>query len=125
MKIAALGLALAGLAATGVLTAGTAQADLTVAPAPSHFYPLQPPSGPVIDPDPVVAVQNFQGQIAELHDTWGTLSPAERSQRLKTLQQVAPLIDAETRNLPPGQQLQVEGMLLSATFQLADLLRQL
>ena len=123
MKIAAI--ALAGLVATGVLTAGTAQADVTAAPAPSHFYPLQPPTGPVVDPDPVVAVQNFQAQIAELHDTWGTLSPAERSQRLKTLQQVAPLIDAETRNLPPGQQLQVEGMLLGATFQLADLLRQL
>ncbi len=70
-------------------------------------------------------MQNFQGQIAELHDTWGTLSQDDRSQRLKTLQQVAPLIDAETRNLAPGQQLQVEGMLLAATFQLADLLRQL
>jgi hypothetical protein len=72
-----------------------------------------------------VAVQNFQGQIAELHDTWGTLSPDERSKRLKALQQEAPLIDAETRDLPPGQQLQVEGMLLTATFQLADLLGQL
>jgi hypothetical protein len=123
MRIAAI--ALAGLVATGVLTAGTAQADVMAAPAPAHFYPLQPPPGPVIDPDPVVAVQNFQGQIAELHDMWGTLTPDERSQRLKTLQQVAPLIEAETRNLSPGQQLQVEGMLLGATFQLADLLRQL
>ncbi len=123
MKIAAI--ALAGLVATAVLTASTAQADVMAGPAPSHFYPLQPAPGPVIDPDPVVAVQNFQGQIAELHDTWGTLSPDERSQRLKALQQQAPLIDAETRNLPPGHQLQVEGMLLAATFQLADLLRQL
>ena len=123
MRIAAI--ALAGLVAATVLGANTAQADVMAAPAPSHFYPLQPPPGPVVDPDPVVAVQNFQGQIAELHDTWGTLSPDERSQRLKTLQQVAPLIDAETRNLPPGQQLQVEGMLLGAVFQLTDLLRQL
>ena len=123
MRIAAI--ALAGLVATSVLTANIAQADTLAGPAPSHFYPLQPPPGPVVDPDPVVAVQNFQGQIAELHDTWGTLSPDERSQRLKALQQVAPLIDAETRNLPPGQQLQVEGMLLAATYQLADLLRQL
>jgi hypothetical protein len=96
---------------------------------PPQFWQRTPPRltppAPVIAPDPVVAVQNFQGQIAELHDMWGTLSPDERSQRLKTLQQVAPLIDAETRNLAPGQQLQVEGMLLSATFQLADLLRQL
>ena len=123
MKIAAL--ALAGLAATTVLTANTAHADVMASPAPSHIYPLQPPSGPVIDPDPVVAVQNFQGQIAELHDMWATLSPDERNQRIKVLQQVAPLIDAETRNLAPGQQLQVEGMLLAATFQLADLLHQL
>jgi hypothetical protein len=120
MKKAALAVALAGLVATTVLTANAAHADV-----PAHFYPLQPPSGPVIDPDPVVAVQNFQGQIAELHDMWGTLSPDERSQRLKTLQQVAPLIQAETTNLAPGQQLQVEGMLLGATFQLADLLHQL
>jgi hypothetical protein len=125
MKKAALAAALVGLVATTVLTANTAHADVTAAPAPSHFYPLQPPSVPVIDPDPVVAVQNFQGQIAELHDMWGTLSPDERSQRLKTLQQVAPLIEAETSNLPPGQQLQVEGMLLGAVFQLTDLLRQL
>jgi hypothetical protein len=123
MKIAAI--ALAGLVATTVLTASPAHADVMAGPAPSHFYPLQPPPGPVVDPDPVAAVQDFQGQIAELHDMWGSLSPDERSQRLKTLQQVAPLIDAETRNLPPGQQLQVEGMLLAATFQLADLLRQL
>jgi len=123
MRIAAI--ALAGLVATSVLTANPAQADVVAAPAPAHFYPLQPPPVPVIDPDPVVAVQNFQGQIAELHDMWGTLSPDERSQRLKALQQVAPLIDAETRNLPPGQQLQVEGMLLGAVFQLTDLLRQL
>ena len=123
MRTAAL--ALAGLVAASVLVTNPAQADTTAAPAPAHFYPLQPPPVPVIDPDPVVAVQNFQGQIAELHDMWGTLSPDERSQRLKALQQVAPLIDAETRNLPPGQQLQVEGMLLGAVFQLTDLLRQL
>jgi hypothetical protein len=118
-------LALAGLVATGVLTANTAHADVAAAPVPSHFYPLQPPFGPVIDPDPVLAVQNFQGQTAELHDKWGTLSPDERNQRIKALQQVAPLIEAETRDVAPGQQLQVEGMLLAATFQLADLLGQL
>jgi hypothetical protein len=123
MKIAAI--ALAGVAATTVLTASTAQADVMAAPATTHFYPLQPAPGPVIDPDPVVAVQNFQGQIAELHDLWATLTPDERNQRIKVLQQVAPLIEAETANLSPGQQLQVQGMLLGATFQLADLLRQL
>jgi hypothetical protein len=125
VKKVALAAALVGLVATTVVTANTAHADVTAAPSPSHFYPLQPPSVPVIDPDPVVAVQNFQGQIAELHDMWGTLSPDERSQRLKTLQQVAPLIEAETSNLAPGQQLQVQGMLLGAVFQLTDLLRQL
>lgn len=123
MKIAAI--ALAGVAATTVLTATTAHADVTAAPATTHFYPLQPAPGLVIDPDPVVAVQNFQGQIAELHDLWATLTPDERNQRIKVLQQVAPLIEAETTNLSPGQQLQVQGMLLGATFQLADLLHQL
>lgn len=123
MRIAPL--VLAGLAASAVLTSGTAHADVMAAPLPVHVHPLEPPPGPVVDPDPMVAVQNFQGQIADLHDSWETLSPAERSQRLKALQQQAPLIEAETRNLAPGQQLQVEGMLLSSMFQLADLLRQL
>ena len=42
MRIAAM--ALAGLVATTVLTANPAQADVIAAPAPSHFYPLQPPA---------------------------------------------------------------------------------
>ncbi|MFN8032787.1 MAG: hypothetical protein U0R81_15860 [Mycobacterium sp.] len=101
----------AGLAAWAVLTANPAQAEPTIPPG--------------VDPDPVVAVQDLQGQVSELHDNWGALSPADRQQRLKALQQQATLVDAETRALPPGQQLQVEGMLLSTMFQLADLLRQL
>lgn len=126
MRIAAIALAGLAVAAAAVgLTAATAQADVAAQPVPAHFYPLQPPPVPAIDPDPVVAVQNFQWQIGELHDLWPTLSPDERQQRIKVLQQVAPMIEAETRNLGPGQQLQVEGMLLGATLQLADLLRQL
>lgn len=116
---------LAVLAAGAALTAAEAHADAIGAPLPINVHPLQPPPGPIVDPDPLVAVQNFQAHIAELHDNWEALSPAERSQRLKILQQEAPLIEAETRNLAPGEQLQVEGMLLSSMFQLADLLRQL
>lgn len=123
MRIIAI--AVAGLLASTPLTAGIAQATATTAPAQAHIYPLQPPSGPVVDPDPVVAVQNFQAHISDLHDNWDALSPDERNRRLKALQQEAPLIEAETRNLPPGQQLQVEGMLLSAMFQLTDLLRRM
>jgi hypothetical protein len=123
MRIAAM--ALVALLAGTPLTASTAQADTTAGPLQGHVYPLQPPAGPVVDPDPVVAVQNFQAHIADLHDNWDTLSPDERNRRLKALQQEAPLVDAETRNLPPGQQLQVEGMLLSAMFQLTDLLRRM
>jgi hypothetical protein len=122
MRIAAL--ALAGLVASASLTANIAQADVMPA-TQAHFYPLQPPPGPVVDPDPLVAVQNFQGHISDLHDNWDTLSPDERNRRLKALQQEAPAVEAETRNLPPAQQLQVEGMLLSAMFQLADLLRRM
>jgi hypothetical protein len=123
MRIAAI--ALAGLLASTALTASVAHADMMAGPVPAHVYPLQPPAGPVVDPDPLVAVQNFQAQISDLHDNWDSLSPDERNRRLKVLQQESPLIDAETRNLPPGQQLQVEGMLLSATLQLADLLRRM
>ncbi|WP_118914018.1 hypothetical protein [Mycobacterium shigaense] len=123
MRIAAI--VLAGLVAGAPLTANTAQADVPAGPVPAHVYPLQPPPGPAIDPDPLVAVQNFQGHIADLHDNWETLSPEERSRRLKALQQEAPMVEAETRNLPPGQQLQVEGMLLSAMFQLTDLLQRM
>lgn len=118
-------MALAALLVGTPLTASTAHADMMAGPAPAHFYPLQPPPGPVVDPDPVVAVQNFQAHISDLHDNWDTLSPDERNRRLKALQQEAPMVDAETRNLPPGQQLQVEGMLLSAMFQLTDLLRRM
>ncbi len=104
MRIATM--AVAGLMAGAAVTA-----------SPAHADPV------VVDPDPVVAVQELQGQIADLHDNWGALSPDERQQRIKVLQRQATLVDAETRNLDPLQQLQVQGMLLSATFQLADVLR--
>ncbi|OBA59171.1 hypothetical protein A5647_18165 [Mycobacterium sp. 1100029.7] len=107
------------------LTASTAHAETLAGPVQAHIYPLQPPPGPVVDPDPLVAVQNFQAHISDLHDNWDTLSPDERNRRLKGLQQEAPAVEAETHNLPPGQQLQVEGMLLSAMFQLTDLLRRM
>ncbi|WP_133160814.1 hypothetical protein [Mycobacterium ahvazicum] len=123
MRFAAI--ALAGLLAGTSLTASTAHADMVPGPVPAHIYPLQPPPGPVVNPDPVVAVQDFQRHISDLHDNWDALSPDERNQRLKALQQEAPMVEAETRNLPPGQQLQVEGMLLSAMFQLTDLLRRM
>lgn len=123
MRIAAM--ALAGLLAGTSLTASTAHADMLAAPAQAQFHPLQPPPGPVVDPDPLVAVQDFQRHIADLHDNWDSLSPDERNQRLQALQREAPMVEAETRNLPPGQQLQAEGMLLSAMFQLTDLLRRM
>lgn len=88
MKIAAM--ALAALMVGTSLTASTAQADVTAGPVPAHVYPLQPPPGPVVDPDPLVAVQNFQAHISDLHDNWDTLSPDERNRRLKALQQEAP-----------------------------------
>ena len=106
MKIATM--VVAGLVTVTLFTASPAYADPVV-----------------VDPDPVVAVQELQGQIFDLHDNWDALGPDERQRRIKALQQQATLVDAETRSLAPLQQLQVEGMLLSSTFQLADLLRQL
>jgi hypothetical protein len=97
MRIKAI--AVAGLVATMLLTANPAQAD------------------------PMSEVQELQGQVSELHDSWESLTPAQRNQRITQLQRQVTKVDGETRNLPPDQQLMVEGPLISTALQLADLLR--
>jgi hypothetical protein len=98
MKITAI--AVAALMASAVWTAGTAHAD------------------------PMSEVQELQGQISELHDNWDGLTPEQRNQRIAQLQRQVTTVDMDTRNLPPDQQLAVEGPLLSSALELADLLRK-
>ena len=113
------------LAAGAVLTATAAHAHVLAAPPPAHTHPLQPPPGPIIDPDPVVAVQNFQGPDRRAARQLADAQSRRAESAAEDTSADGALIEAETRNLAPGEQLQVEGMLLSAMFQLADLLRQM
>ena len=110
------------LVAGALMTATPAQAELTAQPAPSHFYPLQPPPGPPADPK--AEVQDLLRQISDLDDSWDGLTPAQRQQRLAGLQQYLPTVDRDVRNLPPDQQPEVEGMLGLAVIRLLDLLRK-
>jgi hypothetical protein len=74
--------------------------------------------------DPTSEVQELQGQVSELHDGWDNLTPEQRNQRIAQLQRQVTAVDRETQNLPPDQQLMVEGPLISTALQLADLLRK-
>ncbi|WP_156766524.1 hypothetical protein [Mycobacterium sp. E2327] len=105
-------------AVAGTLAAsGPARADVTAPPALSRSHPLQPPP-----PDPKGEVQELLRQVSELDDQWNSLPPAQRNQRLAALQQQATTVDRETRNLPPDQQPEVEGMLGLAVLRLADIM---
>ncbi len=122
MKITAI--LAAGLVTGGVLTAGPAHALMTDPLALSQFRPLQPPPGPGPQPDPRAEVEELQRQVNELHDNWDSLTPEQRQQRLKQLQQQATTVSNDVQNLPPGQQLEVEGRLLQTMIQLFDLVRK-
>jgi hypothetical protein len=98
MRIPAI--AVAGLVATALMTAAAAQAD------------------------PMSEVQELQGQVSELHDSWDSLTPEQRNQRIAQLQRQVTTVDRETKDLPPDQQMAVELPLVSTALQLADLLRK-
>jgi hypothetical protein len=116
MKIMAM--IVAGLAAGTLLAASPAQADATAPPAPSHFYPLQPP------PDPFAEAEELRRQIADLDANWESLTPAERNQRMKGLQDQVTKVDLDSRNLPQDQKAGVDAILLPSLVHLADLLRK-
>jgi hypothetical protein len=115
-------IAATGLATVMLVGASPTQADATAQPAPSRFYPLQPPPGP--QPDPRAEVQDLLRQISDLDDSWDSLTPAQRQQRFAALQQFLPTVDRDVRNLPPDQQPEVEGMLGMAIIRLLDLTRK-
>ncbi|MGO9380817.1 MAG: hypothetical protein ACLP4W_01670 [Mycobacterium sp.] len=112
----------AGLLAGAVVTASPAQAEVAVQPALSHFYPQQPPAAP--QGDPKSEVQDLLRQISDLDDSWDSLTPAQRQQRLAGLQQFLPTVDRDVQNLPPDQRPEVEGMLGLAVVRLLDLVRK-
>jgi HAMP domain-containing protein len=118
MRITAI--AVAGLVASTLVTAIPAQAEVTARPAVSRFYPLQPPPAPS-QGDPRAEVEELQRQVNELHDSWDSLTPEQRQQRLAQLQQLATTVSNDVHNLPPGQQLEVEARLLQTIGVLYDL----
>ncbi len=113
-------MAVAGLTICMLVTACPAQADLTARPAFGHIYQLEPPPAP----DPEAEVADLQRQVAELHDGWDNLTPAQRQQRLAQLQQQATTVSNDVQNLPPAQRPGVELRLWQTMLQLVDLLRK-
>ncbi|WP_141120305.1 hypothetical protein [Mycobacterium malmoense] len=107
-----------GLAAAALATAGCAQAD--VAPTPGRSYALAP--APQSDPEAEVA--ELQRLVAELHDNWDNLTPADRQRRLTQLQQQATTVSNDVQNLPPAQRPGVELRLLQTMLALFDLVRK-
>ena len=65
-------------------TANPAQAEVAGRTVLSHFYPLQP--SPALQSDPKSEVQELLRQISELDDSWDSLTPAQRNQRIAGLQ---------------------------------------
>jgi hypothetical protein len=121
MRITAI--AVAGLVASTLVTAIPAQAEVTARPAVSRFYPLQPPPAPS-QGDPRAEVEELQRQVSELHDSWDSLTPEQRQQRLAQLQQQATTVSNDVQNLPPEQRLEVELRLWQTIMVLTDLLRK-
>ena len=107
------------LVAAALLAAGPVKAEVTVQPATSHFYPLQPslPLG-----DPMAEAEELQRQIADLDGSWDSLNPAQRNQRIAGLQQQVTQVDLDSRNLPQDQKAGVDAILLPSLGHLAALL---
>ncbi|WP_156764942.1 hypothetical protein [Mycobacterium sp. 1081908.1] len=108
----------AGLVAGAPAPAG---ADVAVQPAPGRVYPLRPPPA---QGDPFAEADELRRQIADLDANWEGLTPAERNQRIKGLQDQVTMVDLDSRNLPQDQKAGVDAILLPSLVHLADLLRK-
>ena len=105
------------LVAGALLAAGPVKADVTVQPAPTHFYPLQPaPPG-----DARAEAEELRRQIEDLDANWDSLSPAVRNQRIAGLQQQVTKVDLDSRNMPQDQKAGVDAILLPSLGHLAAL----
>jgi hypothetical protein len=108
-------MALAGLVAGAVVTAGVAQAEVT---APGGLYPLRPP----FSLTPQSEAEDIRREIADLDASWGSLSPADRNQRLTLIQNQLTHLDFETRNMPQNEKAGVDAILLPSLPHLGVLL---
>jgi hypothetical protein len=108
MKITAL--AIAGLAAGTLITASPVRADVA--------RPLQPSF--ILSPQS--EAEDIRREIADLDVQWGSLSPADRQQRLTQIQNQLTNLDFETRNMPQNQKAGVDLILLPSLSHLAVLL---
>jgi hypothetical protein len=113
---------MAGLTAATLVAAAPAHANVTAPPTLGHLLPLQPPPGPQADARG--EVQELLRQITELDDSWESLSPAQRNQRIAGLQQQVTRVQNDVNNLPPDQRPEVQAMLGVAVIKLADILRK-
>jgi hypothetical protein len=108
-------MALAGLVAGALITAGAAQAEV---PAPGGLYPLRPS----LSLSPQSEADDIRREIADLDASWGSLSPGDRNQRLNTIQNQLTHLDFETRNMPQNEKAGVDAILLPSLPHLAVLL---
>ena len=108
----------AALVAGALLLAGPVKAEAPAPPALSHFNPLRPslPLG-----DPMAEADELQRQIADLDGSWDSLTPAQRNQRIKGLQDLVTQVDLDSRNLPQDQKAGVDAILLPSLGHLAAL----
>jgi len=110
-------MAVAGLVAGALLTASPAQAEVTAQPASSHFYPLRP----TLSLSPQSDAEEIRSEIGDLDASWNNLSPQERNQRLKHIQDLLTNLDFSTRNMPKDQKAGVDLILLPSLANLASL----
>lgn len=102
-------IAMAGLVAGTLVTAGPAHSDEARPLRPS--FTLSPQSD----------AEEVRREIADLDAAWGSLNPAERSQRLTQIQQQLTNLDFETRNMPQDQKAGVDLILLPSLVNLGRL----
>jgi hypothetical protein len=105
-------MAMAGLVAGMLMTAGPAHADVPRPLQPS--FTLSPQSD----------AEELRRQINDLDAAWDSLTPAERNQRIAGLQQQVTQVDLETRNGPRDQLAQVDAILLPSLIHLASLVKK-
>ena len=70
--------------------------------------------------DPTSEAQELVRQISELHDSWDSLTPAQRNQQIALLQQQITAVDRDTKNLPQDQKANVDAILLPSLPELTD-----
>lgn len=114
-------LAAAALVAGALGVASPAGADVAAQPAVGHLHPLRPA---LAQGDPFAEADELRRQIADLDASWEGLTPAERNQRIKGLQDQVTRVDLDSRNLPQDQKAGVDAILLPSLVHLADLLRK-